>query len=291
MPKTFVTGGSGHVGANLVRALLARGEAVKALVRPQSNNRALDGLDVERVQGDLRDAASIDRAVDGLRPRLPRGRVRVAAARRAAGGLRRQRDRHAPRAGRRRSRRRHQDRLLQLVRRRRPQPDGRPQRRDLHGQPVRDPPRLRAVQGHGRARGASRGASRPGRHHRQPLRHRRAARLQAVVGGADDPRLRQPAHAGLRARAVRVRGRARRRRRPPFGDGARQGRAALHLVGRAVHARPAARSPVVAVRREEAAAAHPRRRHAAAGARLGRRSCARSRPTSRRALRRARSRS
>jgi hopanoid-associated sugar epimerase len=65
MPKTFVTGGSGHVGANLVRALLARGEAVRALVRPQSNNRALDGLDVERVEGDLRDAASIDRAVDG----------------------------------------------------------------------------------------------------------------------------------------------------------------------------------------------------------------------------------
>jgi hopanoid-associated sugar epimerase len=65
MAKTFVTGGSGHVGANLVRALLARGVAVKALVRPQSNNAALDGLDVERVTGDLRDPESLQRAVAG----------------------------------------------------------------------------------------------------------------------------------------------------------------------------------------------------------------------------------
>lgn len=63
--KTFVTGGSGHVGANLVRALLERGVAVKALVRPRSNNAALDGLDLERVEGDLRDPASLARALDG----------------------------------------------------------------------------------------------------------------------------------------------------------------------------------------------------------------------------------
>jgi nucleoside-diphosphate-sugar epimerase len=53
------------VGANLVRALLARGEAVKALVRPQSNNAALDGLDLERVEGDLRDPASLLRGLGG----------------------------------------------------------------------------------------------------------------------------------------------------------------------------------------------------------------------------------
>ena len=63
--KTFVTGGSGHVGANLVRALLERGVAVKALVRPRSENPALDGLDVERVEGDLRDPASLARALAG----------------------------------------------------------------------------------------------------------------------------------------------------------------------------------------------------------------------------------
>jgi hopanoid-associated sugar epimerase len=63
--KTFVTGGSGHVGANLVRALVERGVAVKALVRARSDNAALDGLDVERVEGDLRDPAALERALDG----------------------------------------------------------------------------------------------------------------------------------------------------------------------------------------------------------------------------------
>src|SRR5258706_9515387 len=69
MGKTFVTGASGHVGANLVRALLARGEAVRVLTRPDSDhgadNGALSGLDLERVVGDLRDAASLDRALIG----------------------------------------------------------------------------------------------------------------------------------------------------------------------------------------------------------------------------------
>jgi hopanoid-associated sugar epimerase len=63
--KTFVTGGSGHVGANLVRELLARGVAVKALVRPQSDNSGLDGLDLERVVGDLRDPDSLARGLKG----------------------------------------------------------------------------------------------------------------------------------------------------------------------------------------------------------------------------------
>lgn len=63
--KTFVTGASGHVGANLVRALLDRGEAVRVLVRGSSDNSALDGLDVERVEGDLRDAASLRGKLDG----------------------------------------------------------------------------------------------------------------------------------------------------------------------------------------------------------------------------------
>jgi len=63
LAKSFVTGGSGHVGANLVRALLARGVAVKALVRGDA--AALEGLDVERVEGDLRDVASLERALAG----------------------------------------------------------------------------------------------------------------------------------------------------------------------------------------------------------------------------------
>jgi nucleoside-diphosphate-sugar epimerase len=63
LAKTFVTGGSGHVGANLVRALLGRGVAVKALVR--GDVAALEGVDVERVEGDLRDPASLARALAG----------------------------------------------------------------------------------------------------------------------------------------------------------------------------------------------------------------------------------
>lgn len=65
MPKTFVTGGTGHVGANLVRSLLADGVEVKALVRPGTDTAGLDGLDVERVEGDLRDRASIVAAMRG----------------------------------------------------------------------------------------------------------------------------------------------------------------------------------------------------------------------------------
>jgi dihydroflavonol-4-reductase len=58
-----VTGAAGHLGAALVRALLAEGRSVRALVR--SERRALVGLDVELVEGDLRDAASLRRAFAG----------------------------------------------------------------------------------------------------------------------------------------------------------------------------------------------------------------------------------
>jgi len=63
----LVTGGSGHLGANLVRRLLDEGQAVRVLVRGDSDNRALDGLDVERAWGDLRDARATREAVRGCR--------------------------------------------------------------------------------------------------------------------------------------------------------------------------------------------------------------------------------
>lgn len=63
--KTLVTGASGHVGANLVRHLLARGEDVRVLVHPRHNNRGVEGLPVERVEGDLLDAEAVQRAVRG----------------------------------------------------------------------------------------------------------------------------------------------------------------------------------------------------------------------------------
>lgn len=54
--KAFVTGGTGFVGANLVRLLLNQGFSVRALVRPESCLDNLTGLDVEVVRGDLTDA-------------------------------------------------------------------------------------------------------------------------------------------------------------------------------------------------------------------------------------------
>jgi len=63
--KTLVTGAGGHVGANLVRHLLAKGVDVRVLVHPQHDNRGVDGLEVERALGDLRDADAVARAVAG----------------------------------------------------------------------------------------------------------------------------------------------------------------------------------------------------------------------------------
>ena len=55
-----VTGASGHLGANLVRALIARKWKVRALVH--HDTRALDGLDIELVSGDVLDEESLKRA-------------------------------------------------------------------------------------------------------------------------------------------------------------------------------------------------------------------------------------
>jgi dihydroflavonol-4-reductase len=61
--KTVVTGASGHIGANLTRALLGRGATVRAMVH--RDRRSLEGLDVETVRADVLDPDSLDRAFAG----------------------------------------------------------------------------------------------------------------------------------------------------------------------------------------------------------------------------------
>lgn len=60
---TVVTGATGHLGANLVRALVAAGRRVRVVVH--RDTRALAGLDVERVTGDVCDPPSLERAFAG----------------------------------------------------------------------------------------------------------------------------------------------------------------------------------------------------------------------------------
>ena len=64
---TLVTGSTGFVGSHVARQLIAAGHSVRVLVRPSSDLRALEGLVVERVEGDVRDVVSLDRAMKGVR--------------------------------------------------------------------------------------------------------------------------------------------------------------------------------------------------------------------------------
>ena len=65
--STLVTGASGFVGSAVARALLARGERVRLLVRASSPRANVEGLGAEIVTGDLGDAASLGRALAGIK--------------------------------------------------------------------------------------------------------------------------------------------------------------------------------------------------------------------------------
>ena len=64
---TLVTGATGFVGSHVARQLAAAGHRVRVLVRRSSNLQALEGLAVERAEGDLGDPVSLDRAMRGIR--------------------------------------------------------------------------------------------------------------------------------------------------------------------------------------------------------------------------------
>jgi dihydroflavonol-4-reductase len=63
--KCFVTGASGFIGANLVHELRARGHEVKALLRRESDLRGINGVEFERVDGDVSDREKLKAAMRG----------------------------------------------------------------------------------------------------------------------------------------------------------------------------------------------------------------------------------
>jgi dihydroflavonol-4-reductase len=63
--RVFVTGGTGFVGGAVVRCLLEAGHSVRALVRPGTNTRQLDGLPVERISGDLSNLTALHQGMTG----------------------------------------------------------------------------------------------------------------------------------------------------------------------------------------------------------------------------------
>lgn len=66
--KYLLTGATGHLGANLVRRLVADGRDVRVLLRAKDEpeNVAVDGLPVEIAYGDLRDPAAVRAAMQGI---------------------------------------------------------------------------------------------------------------------------------------------------------------------------------------------------------------------------------
>src|SRR5438067_10159309 len=64
---TLVTGAAGFLGSHVARQLVARGDDVRVLLRTSSTNRAIADLSLEYVTGDLRDPASLDRAMKGVK--------------------------------------------------------------------------------------------------------------------------------------------------------------------------------------------------------------------------------
>jgi dihydroflavonol-4-reductase len=65
-PQTLITGATGFIGRALTRNLLAHGESVRVLARSRAKARALFGEHVEIIAGDLANAATLERACDGV---------------------------------------------------------------------------------------------------------------------------------------------------------------------------------------------------------------------------------
>jgi nucleoside-diphosphate-sugar epimerase len=64
--KVLVTGATGFVGSHVAERLAHGGHELRLLLRRTSSLEYLEGLDYERVEGELRDVESLKRAVDGV---------------------------------------------------------------------------------------------------------------------------------------------------------------------------------------------------------------------------------
>jgi dihydroflavonol-4-reductase len=62
----LVTGATGHIGNVLIRKLLDKGERVRALVWRGEDTTPIKDLDVEKVEGDVLDPASLEPALRGV---------------------------------------------------------------------------------------------------------------------------------------------------------------------------------------------------------------------------------
>src|SRR5271156_4239516 len=61
----FLTGATGFLGSHVARVLTEQGADLRLLVRPTSNLKNLEGLNAETATGDLRDPASLEKAISG----------------------------------------------------------------------------------------------------------------------------------------------------------------------------------------------------------------------------------
>src|SRR5215211_6243141 len=66
MAKTLITGAGGFLGSHVARALAARGDELRLLVRRGSDLDHLADLEFERASGDVLDRRAVRRAMEGV---------------------------------------------------------------------------------------------------------------------------------------------------------------------------------------------------------------------------------